>query len=232
MNRSKILRFSGGASSAVVCAALIVGLTPSSAFAAPSVAPPREKIIRDCQTGKGRCKFDSPLVRKVYLGEFRQVSDYVYNCGSDPVNHSITWSDTVESSSTIGMQFEAGGVVTGILNISFAANYGHTWNDSHSETDELTVNIRPGEVGWIERAQVMRKVSGVWKTNYRFKKNGHRKWEVPDVVTGPAPRGTEGLQNAVVFKSRVMTESEVKSCNSSKAEPIRKKRVDRKTARE
>lgn len=197
-----------------VAAMIIVSISGQSmAFAADGKTPTHEEIMRDCQSGKGRCTFDSPVIRKVYLGNFRKVSDVLFNCGEDSVSESISWQDTVESTSSLGVTLEAGGGVSGILNLSLAANYGHAWTDSHTETSTLSITVQPGHAGWIERAQVMREMSGVWKTDYRWKKGGHRHWLVPDIISGPAKRGTNGVNNAVVFKSRPMTGAETKSCS-------------------
>ena len=72
----------------------------------------------------------------------------------------------------------------------------------------------PEVPGVISRAQVMQQISGTWQTHYDDPKWGHYYWFVPDVVTGPAPNGTDGKHNAVVVKSRKMTAEEKKLCSS------------------
>ncbi|MFF4403518.1 hypothetical protein [Streptomyces sp. NPDC001404] len=198
---------------ALALGATALGMVTAMALpAAADSSPTRKELIADCASGLGKCSFNDPVLGKAYLGDFRQVSDSLYNCSTSPATQSMTWSDTVGSTDSVGVSVTAGGKIADIINLSVTANYSHTWSSSHSETSSLNMTVQPGEVGWISRAQVMQTVSGTWQTHYDSPKWGHYYWYVPDTVTGPAPNGTEGVSNAVVVKSRKMTESEKTSC--------------------
>ncbi|MEU3189781.1 hypothetical protein ABZ686_03870 [Streptomyces sp. NPDC006992] len=188
-----------------------------AAAAAPASAeeqPTRTQLIADCDSGAGKCTFNEPKLGEAYLGSFHQVSDSLYNCTTSPATQSMTWSDTVGSTDSAGVSVTAGGKIAGIIDLSVTATYSHTWSSTHSESSSVNMTVRPGEVGWISRAQVMQKVSGTWQTHYDDPKWGHYYWFVPDVITGPAPNGTDGQSNAVVVKTRKMTDEEKQSCSS------------------
>ncbi|GHE03197.1 hypothetical protein [Streptomyces alanosinicus] len=203
----------GGRMLALTAAAL--GMV--AAIAAPASAddqPTRARLIADCDSGEGKCTFNDPKLGQAFLGDFHRVSDSLYNCSTSAATQSMTWSDTVGSTDSAGVSVTAGGKIAGIIDLSVTATYSHTWSSSHSETSSVNMTVKPGEVGWISRAQVMQTVSGTWQTHYDDPKWGHYFWFVPDVITGPAPNGTDGRSNAVVVKSRKMTAKEKRSCSS------------------
>ncbi|MFH8632455.1 hypothetical protein ACH4CC_21715 [Streptomyces lydicus] len=188
-----------------------------AAMAVPAAAedgPTRAQLIADCASGEGKCSFNEPTLGKAYLGDFHQVSDSLYNCSTSDATQSMGWSDTVGSTDSAGVSVTAGGKIAGLIDLSVTATYSHTWSSSHTENSSLGMTVKPGEVGWISRAQVMQTVSGTWQTHYDSPKWGHYFWFVPDTVTGPAPNGTDGRSNAVTVKSRKMTASEKASCSS------------------
>lgn len=188
-----------------------------AAMAGPAVAddgPAREQLIADCASGDGKCSFNEPVLGKAFLGDFRQVSNSLYNCSTSDATQSMGWSDTVGSTDSAGVSVTAGGKIAGLIDLSVTATYSHTWSSSHTENSSLNMTVKPGEVGWISRAQVMQTVSGTWQTHYDSPKWGHYFWFVPDKVTGPAANGTDGRSNAVTVKTRKMTTAEKKSCSS------------------
>ncbi|MFI6768515.1 hypothetical protein [Streptomyces sp. NPDC050355] len=182
--------------------------------AAADDGPAREQLIADCASGEGKCSFNEPTLGKAYLGDFRQVSNSLYNCSTSDATQSMGWADTVGSTDSAGVSVTAGGKIAGLIDLSVTATYSHTWSSSHTENSSLNMTVKPGEVGWISRAQVMQTVSGTWQTHYDSPKWGHYFWFVPDTVTGPAPNGTDGQSNAVTVKTRKMTESEKASCSA------------------
>ncbi|MFH8748109.1 hypothetical protein ACH4GK_31270 [Streptomyces rimosus] len=212
MTKNRTVRYGGRA---LVLAATAAGL--AAAMTVPAAAadgPDRKQLIADCASGEGKCSFNEPVLGTAYLGDFRQVSNSLYNCTTSPATQSMGWSDTVGSTDTAGVSVTAGGKLAGIIDLSVTAQYSHTWSSSHTENSSLDMTVQPGEVGWISRAQVMQTVSGTWQTHYDSPKWGHYYWFVPDTVTGPAPNGTDGVSNAVVVKTRKMTAAEKASCSA------------------
>lgn len=194
-----------------------VSLGLVAAMAGPAAAddgPAREQLKADCASGAGKCSFNEPVLGKAFLGDFRQVSNSLYNCSTSDATQSMGWSDTVGATDSAGVSVTAGGNIAGLIDLSVTATYNHTWSSSHTENSSLNMTVKPGEVGWISRAQVMQTVSGTWQTHYDDPKWGHYYWFVPDKVTGPAANGTDGRSNAVTVKTRKMTAAEKKSCSS------------------
>ncbi|MFI8277964.1 hypothetical protein ACIGBH_24315 [Streptomyces sp. NPDC085929] len=175
--------------------------------------PTRQQLMEDCGSGGGKCTFNEPKLGKAYLGKFRQVSNSLFNCSTSDSTQTMTWEDTVGSTDTLGVSVTAGGKVAGIVDLSITASYGHSWSSTHSDSSSLSMTVKPGEVGWISRAQVMQNVSGTWQTHYDSPKWGHYYWFFEDTITGPAKNGTDGTANAVVVKTRKMTAAEKRSCS-------------------
>ncbi|WP_405504144.1 hypothetical protein [Streptomyces purpurascens] len=211
MTMNHTLRY-GGRTLALTATAL--GVIATAVPAAAEEQPTEEQIMADCASGEGKCSFNSPQLGQAYLGEPRQVSELLFNCTDSPASQSMSWADTVGSSHSVGGSVTVGGGIEGIITASVTATYNYTWQSSRTETSSFTVNVKPGEVGWISRAQVMQRISGTWQTHYDDPKWDHYYWFVPDVITGPAPNGTDGKHSAVVVKSRKMTAEEKKLCST------------------
>ncbi|MEU7058302.1 hypothetical protein [Streptomyces sp. NPDC046197] len=193
----------------------------AAAVAVPAAAgeqPTRQELSADCESGTGKCTFNSPQLAKAYLGSFRQVSDYLFNCSSSDATQTMTWSDTVGTTDSLGLSVTAGGKIAGIIDLSVTASYNHSWSSTHAESSSLNMTVKPGEVGWISRAQVMQQVTGTWQTHYDSPEWGHYYWFFEDTVTGPAENGTDGKNNAVVVRTRKLTAAEKRSCTANRHE--------------
>ncbi|MFF3322409.1 hypothetical protein [Streptomyces sp. NPDC002889] len=186
----------------------------ATAPAAADEQPTRQLLMADCASGVGKCSFNSPVLGEAYLGRFHQVSDSLFNCSTSNATQTMAWDDTVGSTDSLGLSVTAGGSIAGMVDLSVTASYNHSWTSSHSESSSVNMTVKPGEVGWISRAQVMQKVTGTWQTHYDNPKWGHYYWFLQDTITGPAKNGTDGKKNAVVVKSRKMTAAEKRSCSA------------------
>ncbi|MGW0748170.1 hypothetical protein [Streptomyces sp. NPDC002587] len=211
MTTIRVKRYAARALTMTVAACAIAAASTLPASAADQ--PTRPQLMADCASGEGKCTFNSPELGEAYLGEFRQVSNSLFNCSTSDATQAMTWDDTVGSTDSLGVSVTAGGKIAGIVDLSITASYSHSWSSSHSESSSLNMTVKPGEVGWISRAQVMQKVSGTWQTHYDSPKWGHYYWFFQDTITSPAKNGTDGKSNAVVVKSRKMTAAEKRSCS-------------------
>ncbi|MFB6808732.1 hypothetical protein, partial [Streptomyces sp. NPDC056387] len=211
MTTNRVRRYAARALTMTIatCAVAAAAVLPASAADQPT----RQQLMADCASGEGKCTFNSPRLEEAYLGEFRQVSNSLFNCSTSDATQAMTWDDTVGSTDSLGVSVTAGGKIAGIVDLSITASYSHSWSSSHSESSSLNMTVKPGEVGWISRAQVMQKVSGTWQTHYDSPKWGHYYWYFQDTITGPVQNGTDGKSNAVVVKSRKMTAAEKRSCS-------------------
>ncbi|MFD9791579.1 hypothetical protein ACFWXK_11590 [Streptomyces sp. NPDC059070] len=185
--------------------------------ALPAVAadePTESELMADCASGVGKCTFNNPTIDRAYLGDYHQVSNTLYNCSTSPASQGMDWSDSVGSSDSLEVSITAGGKIAGIVDLSVTAKYGHSWTTEHRDGGSIGMIVKPGEVGWISRAQVMQQVSGRWQTHYDNQHWGHYYWYWDDTVTSPAPNGTDGIGNVVVVKTRPMTADEKASCGT------------------
>ncbi|MFI6150643.1 hypothetical protein [Streptomyces sp. NPDC051109] len=211
MTTNRVRRYAARTLTTTIAACAVAAAATLPASAADQ--PTRQLLMADCASGEGKCTFNSPRFEEAYLGEFRQVSNSLFNCSTSDATQAMTWDDTVGSTDSLGVSVTAGGKIAGIVDLSITASYSHSWSSSHSESSSLNMTVKPGEVGWISRAQVMQKVSGTWQTHYDSPKWGHYYWYFQDTITGPVQNGTDGKSNAVVVKSRKMTAAEKRSCS-------------------
>jgi hypothetical protein len=212
MTLNRFMRYGGRLLTTTVAACGIAAATTLSAAA--DEQPTRQQLMADCDSGVGKCTFNSPKLGEAYLGQFHQVSDSLFNCSTSNATQSMTWNDTVGSTDSLGVSVTAGGKIAGIVDLSVTASYSHSWSSTHSESSSLNMTVKPGEVGWISRAQVTQQISGTWQTHYDSPQWGHYYWFFQDTITGPAKNGTDSRNNVVVVKSRKMTASEKQSCSS------------------
>ncbi|MEU5425028.1 hypothetical protein AB0H73_05395 [Streptomyces olivoreticuli] len=195
-------------------AATAIGATtlPASAADGPTVAD----VMASCASGDdvSSCNFTNPEIQKAYLGNFHQVSDTLYNCSTSDATQGLSWSDKVGTTDSAEVSITAGGKIAGLVDLSVTAKYGHSWTTEHSDGGNMGMTVKPGEVGWISRAQVMQEVKGRWDLWYKHTHWGHYNWYWDDTVTSPAPNDTDGVKSAVVIKTRPMTDSEKASCSA------------------
>ncbi|MFD9225942.1 hypothetical protein ACFWDI_39390 [Streptomyces sp. NPDC060064] len=178
--------------------------------------PSAQDLLNDCSSGVGKCTFNDPVIKEAYLSNFHQVSDTIYNCSATrDSTQSKAWADMTGSMDQVGVTITEKVELLEIVEISVQQSYSHTWINQHTETGTTTLTVGPGEVGWINRAQVMQKVTGTWQTHYDDPHWGHYFWEVTGAaVISPAANGTDGKHNTVVTKTRPMTTSEKLSCET------------------
>ncbi|MGW1195484.1 hypothetical protein ACWD4B_06430 [Streptomyces sp. NPDC002536] len=198
-------------------AALAVSAGATALPAAAADEPTEKQLMADCAGGVGKCTFNDPEVKKAYLGGYHQVSDTLYNCSTSDATQGLNWSDSVGSTDSAEFSITSGGKIAGIVDLSVTAKYGHTWQTEHTDGGSMGMTVKPGEVGWISRAQVMHQVSGMWQTHYDNPHWGHYYWYWNDTISSPAPNDTDGVKSAVVVKSRPMTADEKASCAARNA---------------
>lgn len=177
-------------------------LTVSSAFAADS--PSNAELIRSCNNGTSQCSFH-PQSWEYYTGPSHQVSDLVYNCGSETNQYTIGWEDTTESSDSVGVAVSVGAGFQGVFEAAIEASYSHTWTVSHTDNATATINVPSAHVGWINRGAAKQQASGWWEMHYDKPFYGHYIWFVKDYKESGPHSGSVGT---ITFQNRAMTSSE------------------------
>lgn len=121
------------------------------------------------------------------MGEAHQVGDSDFNCTADLQRSTVGWSDTTGESNSVGVSLSAEVGFAKVFKVSIETNYSHTWESSHTESEQTNVGVRPGEVGWVTREAQMQQVSGQYEPHFADRFYGHHYWYVPFHATGPLP---------------------------------------------
>ncbi|TLQ45235.1 hypothetical protein [Streptomyces marianii] len=167
-------------------------------------------VLEICAGSQWVCTMTyTPRSYRTFPGPEHPVGDSVFNYTSQTETHTLSWSDTVESSDTLEVSSSAKATIWGVAELGVSATYSHTWgrSSSVSETESLPV---PGcSVGWLARAAEMGTASG--DIHVHFAKgthlDGHRDFMITNAVF-TAPTGS----GSIVARSRPVTASESTSC--------------------
>jgi len=131
----------------------------------------------NCQfTVTGETKFDSPL---------HQVGLALDNNTSEPQNTTISRSDTVTSSNSVEVGTEVGGKIADLVSVKVSAQYSHTWEQSHTFEQSVSVNCAAYSRCWVSAVQPMFRDTGNFTLTL-----GNTTWNLPGVYfDSPDPNG-------------------------------------------
>ncbi|WP_246041261.1 hypothetical protein [Streptomyces cadmiisoli] len=184
-------------------AVLFAGSLLTAPSAQAEETPPTEaELLAKCDNGTKKCVFhpSGPLVE--VAGERRKVGDEAYNCTPRLQRSGITWSDTVEETNSVGTSTTVGAGFGGPLSISITTSFETTWKSAKTESATTFIDVRPYQIGWLERTPDMQKVQGTYELIFEDHFKGHRYWYVPFEATGPLET------SSMAQRSRPMTEEE------------------------
>lgn len=170
---------------AAMATAGATALAPTAAQAEEQ--PTTRELLDKCDNGTDSCVFHPDGPPEDSMGEAHQVGDSAYNCTPDPQRSTVGWSDTTGESNSVGVSLSAEYGFAEVFKVSIETNYSHTWESSHTETDQTNVDVRPGEMGWVTREAQTQKVKGTYELHFPDRFHGHYIWYVPFEATGPKP---------------------------------------------
>ncbi|WP_137148744.1 Ig-like domain-containing protein [Mycolicibacterium sp. CR10] len=147
------------------------------------------------------CDFKPDRQENVWTS-FRQISSTLTN--PTPVNQTISkaYSHAVSQSDSVSVAAKIGFKLTDIVNFEITTTYGHTWTDTQTYTETVTLTVPPFYQGWIDFRDRVYRVSGTFTLTM-----GDTTWIVEDVYFDTP---IEGAQNGE-FKPHVeplLTEGE------------------------
>jgi hypothetical protein len=130
-----------------------------------------------CQfTVTGETKFDSPL---------HQVGLALDNNTSEEQNTTISRSDTVSSSNSVEVGTEVGRKIADLVSVKISAQYSHTWEQSHTFEQSVSVNCAAYSRCWVSAVQPMFRDTGNFTLTL-----GNTTWNLPGVYfDSPDPNG-------------------------------------------
>ncbi|MFJ7063053.1 hypothetical protein ACIQVA_36220 [Streptomyces microflavus] len=191
-----------GALAVLIAAGSLVAVPPAQA---DDARPSDAELLAKCDNGTKKCVFHPGGSMTEFRGPRRQVGSDYPNCTSLPQRSSRSWSETTESSNSVGLSMTVTVGYEGLFNsfsASITTSFEHTWRTAHTESSSTFVEVRPGEVGWLTRAPDMQKVSGTYELIFKDRFHGKRYWYVPFKAEGPV--GTSSMAQ----RTRPMTEEE------------------------
>ncbi|MFF4983893.1 hypothetical protein ACFY3O_28085 [Streptomyces sp. NPDC001046] len=190
--------------------ALAVLFAGGSLLIAPSAQgeesrPTDAELLAKCENGTKKCVFhpSGPLVETA--GKRRKVGDEAYNCTPRLQRSGITWSDTVDETNSVGNSATIGAGFGGPLSLSVSTSFEKTWKKSRTESATTFIDVRPYQVGWLERTPDLQKVEGTYELIFEDRFEGKRYWYVPFEATAPLET------SSMVQRTRPMTKSEKKN---------------------
>jgi hypothetical protein len=173
---------------AVVLAALT---TAAGMMMAPGASaedgPTARELLDKCDNGTDVCLFHPDAAPTVSMGEAHQVGDSAFNCTGDIQRSTVGWSDTTGESNSLGVSLSAEYGFAEVFKMTIETSYQHTWESSHTESEQTNIDVRPGEVGWVTREAQMQRVTGTYELHFGDPFYGHYYWYVPFDATGPLP---------------------------------------------
>ncbi|MBT0566999.1 hypothetical protein [Williamsia sp. CHRR-6] len=171
-------------------------------------------LIELCNEKTDSCTFHRDGAPRVFLGAEHQVGGTLFNCGPGTSTKTITWTDTVGESNSVGLSViltTEGGIPGGWLAVfktETEITYGHRWGSSSTVTRANSVVIGAGEKGWITRRPAMQTVSGTYEMYFGSRVDGSFVHYVPFSMTGPADDQSE----VTTARTAKMTAAELSGC--------------------
>ncbi|MFJ5881759.1 hypothetical protein [Kitasatospora cineracea] len=158
---------------------------------------------KDTEHTRATCSFVSARDSAAYLAAGGcVVGKVVFNQGGATNNYTVSWTHTT------GTQFGIGattGLTYGYLSQQFSLSYD--WLQQDSVTNQLTLNVPPGQYGWIEDSPVRRETIGYWEITV-----DGRTWTVPGHNLSYAKDETGGISGIATFHSSPTPPSS-RNCN-------------------
>ncbi|WBQ04708.1 hypothetical protein [Kribbella sp. CA-293567] len=177
-------------------------LTAAPAFAADG--PTGRELLEKCDQGTDTCTFHPYGPPEIFRGDVHQVGDSVYNCTADLQRSTVKWSETTGESNSFGVSVSAEYGFSEVFKVSIETSYQHTWETSSTVGQDDSVDVRPGERGWIERATEMSRVKGKYEMHFPDRYYDHYIWYQEFEAVGPV-KDAKGL---ITKKTAPMTAEE------------------------
>src|SRR4051794_38835783 len=89
-----------------------------------------------------RCRFE-PATYNGFTGDLQQVSGVDSNCGDGDVSREVRWSQTTTESNSIEVSATVEAGISKIFSASVSTTFGHTWEQSQTKEDAITIGIPP-----------------------------------------------------------------------------------------
>lgn len=120
-----------------------------------------------------------------------QVSPSVLcNPGPGDAQYGMNWSDSYTYQHTVGASVTAGATLKEIFQVSVTANYSYAWGETTTKGENVSMTVKEGYCGWLERCTLVNNVEGwfIWtgrNLSFRLRGPGDRKFRWRASMSGP-----------------------------------------------
>jgi len=156
-----------------------------------------------------KCRFE-PATYDGFTGNLQQVSGVDSNCGSGEVSREVRWSQTTTESNSIEVSATVEAGISKIFSASVSTTFGHTWEQSQTKEDAITVGIPALSAGTVFRGAPLAKVTGRMVINFGSRRQGHFEWYAYPTLTVPAE--DQPNLSRLVANTRPLTQTELDAC--------------------
>ena len=112
-----------------------------------------------CVSNSASCTFKATSQTEAF-GARHPVGNEVENDSSSIVTTTVSISDAVAATDSIGLSTRASGGIAGIVNLEISATYGHTWTTTNTFIQTVTVTAAPHTIVQIVAEQPVYRVTG------------------------------------------------------------------------
>jgi len=156
-----------------------------------------------------RCRFE-PATYDSFTGDLQQVSGVDSHCGTGDVSREVRWSQSTSESNSIEVSASVEATLSPIFKATVTTTFGHTWEQTTTKADAITIGIPPKSAGVIFRGAPLAKLTGRMVINFGSRRQGHFEWYAYPTLTVPA----EDQPNLarLVANTRPLTQTELDAC--------------------
>jgi len=158
-------------------AVLAVGASLTAVPQASAADTPTQKQLLEACDFADLCQFN-PQSYSAYQGPRHQVGSTLYNCGTEVNEQKIGWADTTGTTNTVGIAVTATASFWKSYEVAVEASYSHSWETSHTETEETTVRAPAGHKAWINHGPAKQRAKGWYEIHFGKRYYGHYIWYV------------------------------------------------------
>jgi hypothetical protein len=163
----------------------------------------------------GQCSFESRDAEPVAgYAPTQVVGQPVLNCGDTPVDDSYAWTETQESSNSLGTKF--GGSIEWnaiVAKITFSLTYSASYEWGHSKTFEQDVDISDVPAGHIAYMTLTAPVTRQYGTFVAQVNN--TTWTLKDVLFESPTRQPSGVPTPSKIEDRPASDKEMEACKGT-----------------
>jgi hypothetical protein len=152
---------------------------PGTTISVPSGQGQKQADVLNafCQAGRATCTFTSKSFDNKAFSLPKQSGNTVRNYTTSDLTKTITVSNSDQTATELGLDFEVKTSIFDIVEASVKATTKETWTSTYTFEEAITVTARPGEEVWFTSSSPVKAVTGDF-----FVTLGNSSWNLYDVT--------------------------------------------------